>query len=58
MGEFTLRLKQRIHDTELALCRAVSAKDPYAVQVEQGELDSLLRIAHEHNVDVAAPIAA
>jgi hypothetical protein len=51
MGEFTARLRQRIEDTEAALRRAVSARDVYAVQVEQGELDSLLRIAADHGVD-------
>ena len=51
MGEFTARLHQRISDTESALRRAISTKDTYGVQVEQGELDSLLRIAREHGVD-------
>jgi adenine deaminase len=58
MGEFSVRLRQRITDTETALRRAMYAKDVYAVQVEQGELDSLLRIAAEHGVDVARPTAA
>jgi adenine deaminase len=58
MGEFSVRLRQRITDTETALRRAMYAKDTYAVQVEQGELDSLLRIAAEHGVDVARPAAA
>lgn len=58
MGEFSIRLRQRISETETALRRAMYAKDPYAVQVEQGELDSLLRIAAEHGVDVAPPVAA
>ncbi|MGH6656164.1 MAG: hypothetical protein ACRDVE_13280 [Actinocrinis sp.] len=55
MGEFSIRLRQRIFDTESALRRAMYSKDPYAVQVEQGELDSLLRIAAEHGVDIAPP---
>lgn len=58
MGEFSIRLRQRIFETETALRRAMYAKDPYAVQVEQGELDSLLRIAAEHGVDIAPPTAA
>ncbi|HEU5333206.1 MAG TPA: hypothetical protein VFU73_10585 [Actinocrinis sp.] len=58
MGEFSVRLRQRINDTETALRRAMYAKDTYAVQVEQGELDSLLRIAAEHGVDLAPPAAA
>lgn len=57
MGEFSIRLRQRILDTQSALRRAIYAKDPYAVQVEQGELDSLLRIAAEHGVDVPTPTA-
>ncbi|HEV2636926.1 MAG TPA: hypothetical protein VGX23_17365 [Actinocrinis sp.] len=51
MGEFTARLHQRITDTECALRRAISTKDVYGAQVEQGELDSLLRIAREHGVE-------
>jgi hypothetical protein len=51
MGEFAARLRQRIDDTESALRRAITTKDNYAVQVEQGDLDSLLRIAREHGVD-------
>lgn len=51
MGEFAARLRQRIQDTEAALRCAVTARDVYAVQVEQGELDSLLRIAADHGVD-------
>src|SRR6185437_1219640 len=58
MGEFSIRLRQRIFETETALRRSMYAKDPYAVQVEQGELDSLLRIAAEHGVDVAPSVAA
>jgi hypothetical protein len=57
MGEFSARLSQRIYDTESALRRAVRAKDPYAVQVEQGQLDSLLRIAAEHGVDLTRAAA-
>jgi hypothetical protein len=51
MGEFSARLRQRIGETENALRSAMSTKDAYAVQVEQGELDSLLRIAAEHGID-------
>lgn len=51
MGEFAARLRQRIQDTEVALRQAVSTRDVYAVQVEQGELESLLRIAADHGVD-------
>jgi hypothetical protein len=58
MGEFSTRLRQRIFDTESALRRATYAKDPYAVQVEQGQLDSLLRIAAEHGVDVSTHVVA
>jgi hypothetical protein len=58
MGEFTARLRQRIEDTEAALRRAMTARDVYAVQVEQGELDSLLRIAADHGVDPQIRTAA
>ncbi|MBR7836231.1 hypothetical protein KDL01_23335 [Actinospica durhamensis] len=57
MGEFAARLRQRIEDTEAALRRAMTARDVYAVQVEQGELDSLLRIAADHGVDPRAVAA-
>lgn len=51
MGEFAARLRQRIEDTEAALRHAMTTRDVYAAQVEQGELDSLLRIAADHGVD-------
>jgi len=51
MEEFATRLHQRINDAEGALKRAITTKDVYAVQVEQGELDSLLRIARDHGVE-------
>jgi hypothetical protein len=58
MGEFATRLRQRIDDTESALYRAINTKDTYAAQVEQGELDSLLRIAREHGLDQGLDRAA
>lgn len=58
MGEFSARLRQRITETESALRRALYARDSYAVQVEQGQLDSLLRIAAEHGVELAPTAVA
>jgi hypothetical protein len=51
MGEFAAGLRQRIRDTQAALRRAIDSQDPYDVQVEQTELDDLLRIAQEHGVE-------
>jgi hypothetical protein len=54
MGEFAAGLRQRIRDTQAALRRALDNQDPYDVQIEQSELDDLLRIAQEHGVDTPA----
>ncbi len=40
MGEFAARLRQRIEDTETALRNAVSARDVYAVQVDDHGVDT------------------
>jgi hypothetical protein len=50
MGEFAAGLRQRIRDTRTALRRALESQDSYAVQIEQSELEDLLRIATEHGV--------
>ena len=53
MLEFVTGLTQRICETKARLQGAMIAEDAYAVQVEQGDLDNLLRIAANHHVDVS-----
>ncbi|WP_255919034.1 hypothetical protein [Streptomyces humicola] len=45
---------QRIRSTEHDLKRAREDGDDFLVEVEQGELDDLRRIAAKHGVQVAA----
>jgi hypothetical protein len=52
MDAFTTGILQRIHSTETDLRRARETGDDFLVDVEQGELDDLRRIAAEHGVDV------
>ena len=52
MLEFVTGLTQRIRETKARLQGAMVAEDTYAVQVEQADLDNLLRIAANHHVDV------
>lgn len=52
MHEFVTGLTQRIRETKARMQGAMIAEDAYAVQVEQAELDNLLRIAANHHVEV------
>ena len=52
MLEFVSGLTQRIRETKARLQGAMIAEDSYAIQVEQAELDNLLRIARNHHVEV------
>ena len=52
MLEFVTGLTQRIRETKARLQGAMIAEDSYAVQVEQADLDNLLRIAAIHHVEV------
>ena len=52
MLEFVSGLTQRIRETKARLQGAMVAEDAYAVQVEQADLDNLLRIAAIHHVEV------
>ena len=52
MLEFVTGLTQRIRETKSRLQGAMIAEDVYAVQVEEAELDNLLRIAANHHVEV------
>jgi hypothetical protein len=52
MLEFVSGLTQRIRETKARLQGAMVAQDAYGVQVEQADLDNLLRIAAIHHVEV------
>ncbi|WP_181139778.1 hypothetical protein [Streptomyces sp. Ru71] len=54
MDAFTAGLLQRIRATESDLSRARDEGDDFLVDVEQGELDDLRRLAAEHGVEVGA----
>jgi hypothetical protein len=54
MDAFTAGLLQRIRATETDLTRARNEGDDFLVEVEQGELDDLRRLAAEHGVKVGA----
>ena len=54
MDAFTAGLLQRIKATESDLSRARDEGDEFLVDVEQGELDDLRRLAAEHGVVVSA----
>ncbi len=54
MDAFTAGLLQRIKATESDLTRALDEGDDFLVEVEQGELDDLRRLAAEHGVEVGA----
>ena len=54
MDAFTAGLLQRIKATESDLSRARDEGDDFLVEVEQGELDDLHRLAAEHGVEVGA----
>lgn len=55
MDAFTAGLLQRIRAAESDLSRAREEGDDFLVDVEQGELDDLHRLAAEHGVEVGAP---
>ncbi|MEU3839722.1 hypothetical protein AB0E88_06760 [Streptomyces sp. NPDC028635] len=52
MDAFTAGLLQRIRATESDLSRARDEGDDFLIDVEQGELDDLRRLAAEHGVEV------
>lgn len=57
MDAFTTGILQRIHTTESDLRKARETGDEFLVEVEQGELDDLRRLAAEHGVDVRPKVA-
>jgi hypothetical protein len=54
MDAFTAGLLQRIRAAETDLTRARDEGDEFLVEVEQGELDDLHRLAAEHGVEITA----
>ncbi|WP_173019498.1 hypothetical protein [Streptomyces alkaliphilus] len=52
MDAFTAGILQRIENTETQLERAREAGDLFAADLEQAELEDLLRLASEHGVRV------
>ncbi|WP_202512533.1 hypothetical protein [Streptomyces sp. SID3343] len=52
MDEFTAGVLRRIRETEQSLKQACDTGDDFLVEVEQSELDDLLRLASEHGVRV------
>ncbi|MFF2652730.1 hypothetical protein [Streptomyces sp. NPDC058045] len=54
MDAFTAGLLQRIRAAESEMDRARETGDDFLVEVEQGELDDLRRLAAEHGVEVSA----
>jgi hypothetical protein len=52
MDAFTAGILQRIRSTESDLRDAQRSGDEFLVEVEQGELDDLRRLAAEHGVRV------
>lgn len=52
MDAFTAGILQRIKSAESDLRRALESGDDYLAEVEQSELDDLLRLAAEHGIAV------
>ncbi len=51
MSEFRQEITERIQATRLSLALAQQDDDDYLVQIRTGELDSLERLAGEHEHD-------
>lgn len=51
-GEFATDLRRRVLEAKEALAQARADDDPYAADVRLGELDSMLRLAMEHGIEV------
>lgn len=57
MDAFTAGLLHRIKTTKSDLTRARETGDDFLADVEQGELDDLLRLAAEHGVKISTTSA-
>ena len=53
MSEFAIEVSERVHQARASLAEAEATGDDYLVRVRVGELESLARIAADH--DVAVP---
>ena len=53
-SEFSAQLQARAAEALDALRQAVESGDDYSVSVQRGELDSISRIASDHDVPVPA----
>ncbi|MCE7081265.1 hypothetical protein [Streptomyces sp. ST2-7A] len=58
MDAFTAGILQRIENTETQLERAREAGDVFSADLEQAELEDLLRLASEHGVRVERGVPA
>lgn len=52
MDEFTADVLRRIRETEQALKQAFDTGDDFLVEVQQEELQDLVRMASDHGVQV------
>lgn len=58
MSQFAAELNRRINDARQALQQARAAGEHDAEQVYAGELDSLYRLADQHNIPIPPQPAA
>lgn len=54
MSEFATELRAQIDEVDAELLHAHGKADDHSVDVLTGRLENLLRIAHQHDVDVRA----
>lgn len=54
MSEFVQEIRDRMTSARLALAEAQREDDDYLVQVRQGELESLERLAADHDLTMTA----
>jgi len=53
--DFHRELRTRVAEARTAYHEAAADDDPYSIDVRRGELESLVRIATDHGVDVGEP---
>lgn len=58
MNEFAREMTERVERTSGALHEASRTGEDYLVEVRLGELESLVRLAHDHGLDVPDAVAA
>lgn len=52
MNAFTAEIADRVAEAQASLKKARSSGDDYLADIRLGELDSLARLAREHDLDV------